>query len=166
MFNIACVSFDKFVVHINPHVLIWSYIIGLVGRKTIQKTISTIFFLYFACILPTIAFGVLNNNNTVGKIGKLVTKDTVMTLTLTLCLFLFSLPFTLYLHCLHPSLSLYQHLLFPVTLTKGGKYCFFDVSFDISSFPLSFVCEYIFFVFLIPICSNWNFINWICHWIL
>lgn len=42
---------------------------GLIGRKTIQKTISTIFFLYFACILPTIAFGVLNNNNTVGKIG-------------------------------------------------------------------------------------------------
>nr|XP_046909383.1 LOW QUALITY PROTEIN: solute carrier family 4 member 11-like [Dermatophagoides farinae] len=45
------------------------YVDGLVGRKTIQKTISTIFFLYFACILPTIAFGVLNNNNTAGKIG-------------------------------------------------------------------------------------------------
>ncbi|KAI2809354.1 hypothetical protein BLOT_000502 [Blomia tropicalis] len=44
------------------------YVDGLVGRKTIQKTISTIFFLYFACILPTIAFGVLNNNNTGGKI--------------------------------------------------------------------------------------------------
>ncbi|XP_054162013.1 solute carrier family 4 member 11-like isoform X2 [Oppia nitens] len=45
------------------------YIDGFVGRKTIHKTISTIFFLYFACILPTIAFGVLNDNNTSGKIG-------------------------------------------------------------------------------------------------
>ncbi|KAI1280565.1 Sodium bicarbonate transporter-like protein 11 [Halotydeus destructor] len=44
------------------------YVDGVVGRKTIQKTISTIFFLYFACILPTVAFGVLNDNNTGGAI--------------------------------------------------------------------------------------------------
>ena len=43
---------------------------GLVGNKTIQKVISTTFFLYFACILPAIAFGVLNDHNTHGKIGK------------------------------------------------------------------------------------------------
>ncbi|XP_074593858.1 solute carrier family 4 member 11-like isoform X2 [Brevipalpus obovatus] len=44
------------------------YIDGVVGHQTIHKTISTIFFLYFACLLPTIAFGVLNDNNTNGKI--------------------------------------------------------------------------------------------------
>lgn len=44
--------------------------VGFVGHKTIHKTISTIFFLYFACILPTIAFGALNDNNTHGQIGK------------------------------------------------------------------------------------------------
>ncbi|UYV66701.1 SLC4A11 [Cordylochernes scorpioides] len=41
---------------------------GFVGHKTIHKTISTIFFLYFACLLPTIAFGVLNDTNTHGVI--------------------------------------------------------------------------------------------------
>ena len=43
---------------------------GLVGHKTVQKVISTTFFLYFACILPAIAFGVLNDHNTHGKIGQ------------------------------------------------------------------------------------------------
>ncbi|KFM73177.1 Sodium bicarbonate transporter-like protein 11, partial [Stegodyphus mimosarum] len=42
------------------------FVDGFVGHKTIHKTISTIFFLYFACILPTIAFGALNDNNTHG----------------------------------------------------------------------------------------------------
>nr|XP_015925621.1 sodium bicarbonate transporter-like protein 11 isoform X1 [Parasteatoda tepidariorum] len=44
------------------------FIDGFVGHKTIHKTLSTIFFLYFACILPTIAFGALNDNNTQGQI--------------------------------------------------------------------------------------------------
>lgn len=44
------------------------YIDGFVGHKTVHKTTSTIFFLYFACILPTIAFGALNDSNTHGKI--------------------------------------------------------------------------------------------------
>ena len=43
---------------------------GFVGHKTVQKVVSTTFFLYFACILPAIAFGVLNDHNTKGKIGK------------------------------------------------------------------------------------------------
>lgn len=38
------------------------------GPKTIQKTIATTVFLYFACILPCIAFGVLDHKNTDGKI--------------------------------------------------------------------------------------------------
>lgn len=37
---------------------------GFAGANTIHKTISTTFFLYFACILPAIALGVLNSNNT------------------------------------------------------------------------------------------------------
>ncbi|ESP04405.1 hypothetical protein LOTGIDRAFT_136234, partial [Lottia gigantea] len=46
-----------------PHY--WSdYKDGVVGPRTIQKTISTTFFLYFACVLPCIAFGVLNAYNT------------------------------------------------------------------------------------------------------
>ena len=42
---------------------------GLCGANTPHKTVSTTFFLYFACILPAIAFGVLNYNNTGGQIG-------------------------------------------------------------------------------------------------
>ncbi|XP_069693692.1 solute carrier family 4 member 11-like [Periplaneta americana] len=41
---------------------------GFMDTRTIQKIISTTFFLYFACILPAIAFGVLNHHNTGGKI--------------------------------------------------------------------------------------------------
>ena len=40
------------------------------GKRTIHKVISTTFFLYFACVLPNIAFGMLNDNNTGGIIGK------------------------------------------------------------------------------------------------
>ena len=43
---------------------------GVIGHKTLQKVISTTLFLYFACILPSIAFGVLNDKNTHGLIGK------------------------------------------------------------------------------------------------
>ena len=37
---------------------------GFAGEKTLHKTISATIFLYFACILPAIAFGVLNLSNT------------------------------------------------------------------------------------------------------
>ncbi|KAK3788995.1 hypothetical protein RRG08_039603 [Elysia crispata] len=48
-----------------PHY--WSdYKDGLSDQKTIFKTISCTLFLYFACILPSIAFGVLNAANTEG----------------------------------------------------------------------------------------------------
>lgn len=51
----------------------WSYYIsdyvdGVVGPRTLYKTISTTFFLYFGILLPIIAFGVLNATNTRGKI--------------------------------------------------------------------------------------------------
>lgn len=52
-----------------PH-YISDYKDGVVGHKTVQKVVSTTFFLYFACILPAIAFGVLNDHNTHGKIGR------------------------------------------------------------------------------------------------
>nr|VZI23989.1 unnamed protein product [Spirometra erinaceieuropaei] len=39
------------------------------GAQTIRKVISAIFFLYFFCLLPSLAFGVLNAKNTMGKIG-------------------------------------------------------------------------------------------------
>jgi len=42
---------------------------GFFGERTMQKTISATIFLYFACILPAIAFGVLNSQNTGGKLG-------------------------------------------------------------------------------------------------
>ncbi|XP_045159936.2 solute carrier family 4 member 11-like isoform X2 [Mercenaria mercenaria] len=51
-----------------PHY--WSdYKDGIIGYKTPQKLISTTLFLYFACVLPNIAFGMLNDNNTNGAIG-------------------------------------------------------------------------------------------------
>ncbi|KAJ8297882.1 hypothetical protein KUTeg_024413 [Tegillarca granosa] len=48
-----------------PH-YISDYKDGLFGPKSIQKTISTTLFLYFACLMPSIAFGVLNSENTKG----------------------------------------------------------------------------------------------------
>ena len=57
---------------------------GFVGNKTLQKTISTTFFLYFACILPAIAFGILNDHNTNGKIGKVHSLSNVYVLTRTI----------------------------------------------------------------------------------
>ena len=49
-------------------------VLGLCGANTLHKTVSTTFFLYFACILPSIALGVLNYNNTGGMIGSLLFK--------------------------------------------------------------------------------------------
>jgi len=48
----------------------WSdYKDGVVGPKSLQKTISTTFFLYFSIILPAIAFGNLQDDNTGGDIN-------------------------------------------------------------------------------------------------
>ncbi len=43
---------------------------GFRGQKTGQKLFSTVVFLYFACLLPAIAFGVLNDDNTNGGISE------------------------------------------------------------------------------------------------
>jgi len=99
------------------------YVDGFVGRKTIQKTISTIFFLYFACILPTVAFGVLNDNNTQGAIGdirKAIIGQTVGGLSFglfggqPLVIIMTTAPLCLYskgiiLSIPHPSVSDVQH---------------------------------------------------------
>jgi len=50
-----------------PHYLS-DYKDGTRGRHTIPKVVSTTLFLYFACLLPCIAFGVLNSRNTEGQI--------------------------------------------------------------------------------------------------
>ena len=42
----------------------------MVGPRSLQKTISTTLFLYFACLMPSIAFGVLNSDNTKGALGR------------------------------------------------------------------------------------------------
>ncbi|XP_023337083.1 sodium bicarbonate transporter-like protein 11 [Eurytemora carolleeae] len=42
---------------------------GVIGPKSIAKTISTSFFLYFSIILPAIAFGNLQDDNTSGRIN-------------------------------------------------------------------------------------------------
>jgi len=48
----------------------WSdYTDGVTGPKSIQKTVSTTFFLYFSIILPAIAFGNLQDGNTHGDIN-------------------------------------------------------------------------------------------------
>lgn len=44
---------------------------GIIGKnKAVGKFITTTLFLYFACLLPTIAFGSLNDENTHGAIGE------------------------------------------------------------------------------------------------
>lgn len=48
-----------------PHYLS-DYKDGVVGHDTLRKTLATVVFLYFACILPAIALGVLNYDNTKG----------------------------------------------------------------------------------------------------
>lgn len=48
-----------------------SVFLGIIGKgKTVGKYITTTLFLYFACLLPTIAFGSLNDENTNGAIGE------------------------------------------------------------------------------------------------
>lgn len=42
---------------------------GLIGNKAVQKTVSTTLFLYFSVILPAIAFGNLQEDNTDGRIN-------------------------------------------------------------------------------------------------
>lgn len=45
--------------------------LGIIGKnKAVGKYITTTLFLYFACLLPTIAFGSLNDENTNGAIGE------------------------------------------------------------------------------------------------
>ena len=51
------------------HRLVACLCAGFVGPRTLSKTLSTTFFLYFACLLPSIALGVLNDNNTKHEIG-------------------------------------------------------------------------------------------------
>ncbi|XP_070197517.1 solute carrier family 4 member 11-like [Littorina saxatilis] len=48
-----------------PH-YVADYKDGLCDKKSISKSLSCTMFLYFACILPCIAFGVLNESNTKG----------------------------------------------------------------------------------------------------
>ena len=52
--------------------LLW-FTLGVTGNnKAIGKYITTMIFLYFACLLPSIAFGSLNDENTRGAIGKFI----------------------------------------------------------------------------------------------
>lgn len=47
----------------------WSdFVDGVKGERTIAKVISCSFFLFFLCVLPTVAFGVLNAKNTENKL--------------------------------------------------------------------------------------------------
>ncbi|KAG9461567.1 hypothetical protein GDO78_016397 [Eleutherodactylus coqui] len=49
---------------------------GIIGNnKAIGKYITTMIFLYFACLLPSIAFGSLNDESTRGVIGKIFFED-------------------------------------------------------------------------------------------
>lgn len=51
-----------------PH-YISDYKDGVIGHNSIQKTLSTSCFLFFAILLPSIAFGVLNSENTNGMLN-------------------------------------------------------------------------------------------------
>lgn len=57
----------------TTNVTVWVYTLGIIGNnKAIGKYITTMIFLYFACLLPSIAFGSLNDENTRGAIGKFI----------------------------------------------------------------------------------------------
>uniref|UniRef100_A0A914WXG6 Bicarbonate transporter-like transmembrane domain-containing protein n=1 Tax=Plectus sambesii TaxID=2011161 RepID=A0A914WXG6_9BILA len=45
------------------------YYDGVKDRRAIQKTLSTTVFLFFTCLLPAIAFGVFNDENTNGQLN-------------------------------------------------------------------------------------------------
>lgn len=57
-----------------PH-YVSDYKDGVIGHKTPKKTAATVVFLYFSCLLPSIAFGVLNAANTENKIGSFFIYD-------------------------------------------------------------------------------------------
>ncbi|KAI8509759.1 hypothetical protein Bbelb_121870 [Branchiostoma belcheri] len=44
---------------------------GLKGRRSLHKLLSATVFLYFACVLPSIAFGTLNERNTHGDLDEM-----------------------------------------------------------------------------------------------
>lgn len=53
------------------HAVFLGFVLGIIGNnKAIGKYITTMIFLYFACLLPSIAFGSLNDENTEGVIGE------------------------------------------------------------------------------------------------
>ena len=54
---------------IPPSLLLLFFSPGVIGKKTPHKVAAATMFLYFACVLPNIAFGMLNSNNTDGAIG-------------------------------------------------------------------------------------------------
>lgn len=56
--------------HYRRNMNMFCLITGFCGPNTLHKTVSTTFFLYFACILPSIALGVLNYKNTGGQLGQ------------------------------------------------------------------------------------------------
>lgn len=45
------------------------YVDGVIGKNTISKLLATVLFLYFACLLPDIAFGTLYQESTDGKLN-------------------------------------------------------------------------------------------------
>uniref|UniRef100_A0A1I8FHH5 HCO3_cotransp domain-containing protein n=1 Tax=Macrostomum lignano TaxID=282301 RepID=A0A1I8FHH5_9PLAT len=52
------------------HYLLSDFIDAFRDNKTIRKVVTTVIFLYFACLMPCIAFGVLNNSLTNGYISE------------------------------------------------------------------------------------------------
>jgi len=44
------------------------FVDGVIGKNTLSKLTATVFFLYFACLLPDIAFGTLYEKSTDGKL--------------------------------------------------------------------------------------------------
>ncbi|XP_015685793.1 sodium bicarbonate transporter-like protein 11, partial [Protobothrops mucrosquamatus] len=66
-FNVGKGIFDDIARRFPVYAL--DYTDGIIGNnKAIGKYITTMIFLYFACLLPTIAFGSLNDENTEGVI--------------------------------------------------------------------------------------------------
>ncbi|KAL5964501.1 Sodium bicarbonate transporter-like protein 11 [Taenia solium] len=97
------------------------FIDGVRGNHTARKVTSSVFFLYFACLLPSIAFGVLNYNNTCGKIGvfRILLSQTIgglcfgLTGGQPLTVLLTTAPIAIYVKCKCPVLSNPCHPIVP-----------------------------------------------------
>ncbi|XP_006874917.1 PREDICTED: sodium bicarbonate transporter-like protein 11 [Chrysochloris asiatica] len=125
---------------------------GLIGDKAVGKYITTTIFLYFTCLLPTIAFGSLNDENTKGVIDvqKTIAGQSIGSLFYALfsgqplVVLLTTAPLALYIHVIQGICDDYQLNFKAFYAWTGlwnsfflGLYAFFNLSLVMKVFKRS-----------------------------